>query len=445
MRLLTSSILISALVAATDIWADSIPATDNSDATNPIEFRRTTPEVREILKHSRPEDPHSIPVPNFVVKSRNNNFILAIGGMINPIMGGDIGNNLYKQSGAGISFVTNQIPVPAQPGHKGDFYINPINGSVDLQITGLANTSNEITGYVKIGTNGITSSVVLQRAYITWKNFQAGMQLTLAQDAYACQPPTIDPEGPSGCLSAVAYEVAYKSKDYNGFRFAAALDMPTYYSSNGYYRGHDYPRYNGKQVDISSEQFIPDIPAWVEYTFSPWNRIRLTGLLRNFHYRDVVSGKTRWAPGYGMMLSGNLCPVKPLIFYYQFAYGKGIGAYLQDLAGQEFSYIPDDSKPGRMKTSPMMGANIGVSYNPTSRLQFNAMFSESRIWGVRDYATAEGSGCNYKYALYAAVNCFYNITPYLQWGIEYVWGHKQTWDLGGAHDSRIQTQLAFTF
>lgn len=286
---------------------------------------------------------------------------------------------------------------------------------------------------------------MLQRAYITYRGFQAGMQLTLAQDGYACQPPTIDPEGPSGCLSAVAYEVAYKSKDYNGFKFAVGLDMPSFYSSNGYYRGKDYPVYNDRQVDISVDQVIPDVPAWVEYSFSQWNRVRLTGLLRNFHYRDVIADKTRYTPGWGVMLSGNLSPADPVIFYYQFVYGKGIGAYLQDLAGQPFSYIPDDKHPGKMKASSMMGANIGITYNATSKLQFNAMFSESRIWGVRDYATVPDSGCNYKYALYGAVNCFYNITPYLQWGIEYLWGHKETWDIGGAHDSRIQTQLAFTF
>lgn len=442
MKCIYPLILAAALSAAPVALADS---TEGTDAGNPVEIKRTTPEVREILQRHREDTIRSVPVPHFVVKTRNNDFIATVGGTINPIIGYDIGNNLYKQDGAGISFVTSQIPVPAKAGHKGDFFINPINFALDLQITGFAGTPNEVSGYVKVGTNGINTSVVLQRAYITWRHFQAGMQLTLAQDAYACQPPTIDPEGPSGCLSAVAYEVAYKSPSYDGFRWAAAIDMPSYYSSNGYYRGHDFPAYNDKQVDVTAEQYIPDIPAWVEYTFSPWNRIRLTGLLRNFHYRDVVAHKTRYQPGYGVMLSGNICPVKPLIFYYQLAYGKGIGAYLQDLAGQKFSYTPDDERPGRMKASPMMGANIGVTYNVSSKLQFNAMFSESRIWDVGDYATAPDSGCNYKYALYGAVNCFYNITSYLQWGLEFVWGHKQTWNIGGAHDSRIQTQIAFSF
>lgn len=417
------------------------------DHTNKIEFGRTTPEMKEILEHSRPEGNREIPAPSFAVHTKNNNFIMTIGGNVATIFGYDIGNNLYKQDDAGVSFVTSAIPVPARKGHKGDFYINPINGSVDLQIVGLANTPNEITGYVKIGTNGIEPSIVLQRAYISYRNFTAGMKLSLFQDANACQPPTIDPQGPSGCVSNVAYEIGYTSRSYNGFRFAAGLDMPTYYSSNGYYRGKDYPQFDGKQVADygDAEQMIPDIPAWVEYSFSQWNRIRLSGILRNFAYRDLVSNKTRHMAGWGVMLSGNIQPVKPLILYYQFAYGKGIGNYLQDIAGKPISFTPDNSRPGRMTASPMMGLNFGISYNVNSKLQFNAMISESRIFDVRDYCNALDESQNYRYALYGAVNCFYNITPYLQWGIEYLWGHRETWNIGGAHDNRLQTQIMFNF
>ncbi|MDE5684929.1 MAG: hypothetical protein K2I26_00060, partial [Paramuribaculum sp.] len=347
------------------------------DHTNKIEFGRTTPEMKEILEHSRPEGNREIPAPSFAVHTKNNNFIMTIGGNVATIFGYDIGNNLYKQNDAGVSFVTSAIPVPARKGHKGDFYINPINGSVDLQIVGLANTPNEITGYVKIGTNGIEPSIVLQRAYISYRNFTAGMKLSLFQDANACQPPTIDPQGPSGCVSNIAYEIGYTSRSYNGFRFAAGLDMPTYYSSNGYYRGKDYPQFDGKQVADygDAEQMIPDIPAWIEYSFSQWNRIRLSGILRNFAYRDLVSNKTRHLAGWGVMLSGNIQPVKPLILYYQFAYGKGIGNYLQDIAGKPISFTPDTSGPGRMQESPMMGLNFGISYNVNSKLQFNAMVS----------------------------------------------------------------------
>ncbi|MBP3287861.1 MAG: hypothetical protein J6L79_01345 [Muribaculaceae bacterium] len=441
-KLIPAALLLTCVLPA--MGEDSIP--EGSDESNPIQLRRATQEDKAILKSARAEEPGRDKAPSFVIKTANSNFVMTIGGEINPILGWDIGNNLYKQDDAGISFVTSAIPVPATQGHKGDYYINPLNGFLDMQVVGFANTPNQITGYVKAGTNGIDSKLVLQRAYLSWRNFTAGMKLTLFQDGYACQPPTIDPEGPSGCVSTVAYEIGYTSKSYNGFRFAAAVDMPSYYTSNGYYRGKDHPKFDGQQVlNDNAEEMFPDIPAWVEYSWSQWNRVRLSGLLRHYAYRDLVAGKRRGVMGWGAMLSGNIQPVKPVIFYYQFAYGKGIGAYLQDIAGKPISFVPDDETPGKMKASPMMGANIGVSINPTSKLQFNAMFSESRIWDVRDYCNALPESQNYKYALYGAVNCFYNITSYLQVGIEYLYGRRVTWNKGGANDSRIQTQLAFTF
>lgn len=438
---------LPALLPVTAAAAETSTPDTTSGAGMRLEFKRTSPEEAAILEKSRPSEPQAIPTPKFVVKTPDNKFLLTIGGSINPILGFDIGNNLYKQAGAGPSFVTSAIPVPAVAGKKGDFYINPLNGSVDLQVVGLAGTPNEITGYIKAGTNGINNNIALQRAYITYRNFTAGMKLTLFQDDYGCQPPTIDPEGPSGEVSALAYEISYKSPSYNGFRYAIGLDMPTFYSSNGYYRGKDYPQFDNKPVAnyADAENLIPDIPVWVEYSFSQWNRIRVSGLLRNFAYRDLLSGKTRHEVGWGAMLSGNLSPNPKWIFYYQLAYGEGIGAYIQDIAGHPVSFVPEDSKPGRMKASPMMGANVGVSYNPTSKLQFNAMFSEARIWDVAPYSNSLDESQNYKYALYGAVNCFYTFNNWLQWGVEYLWGHRQTWNIGGAHDSRIQTQVTFSF
>ncbi|MDE5791419.1 MAG: hypothetical protein K2H96_09365 [Muribaculaceae bacterium] len=446
-QLLLLACALPALVPASATAAEEATPDTTSKSKVRVEFKKTGKEEAEILERTRPTDPNAIPTPKFVVKTSDNKFLLTIGGQINPILGFDIGNNLYKQPGAGPSFVTSAIPVPAVAGKKGDFYLNPLNGSVDLQVVGLAGTKNEITGYIKAGTNGIDNTIVLQRAYLTYRNFTAGMKLTLFQDDYGCQPPTIDPEGPSGEVSTLSYEISYKSPSYNGFRYAIGLDIPTFYSSKGYYRGKDYPQFDGTQVAnyADAENLIPDIPMWVEYSFSQWNRIRVSALLRNFAYRDLLAGKTRHDVGWGAMLSGNLSPNPKWIFYYQFAYGQGIGDYIQDIAGHPISFIPSDSKPGRMKASPMMGANVGVSFNPTSKLQFNAMFSEARVWDVAPYSNVLDESQNYKYALYGAVNCFYTFNNWLQWGIEYLWGHRETWNIGGAHDSRIQTQLSFTF
>lgn len=452
---MTAAILLPAAVGAQE-------SSDSVKNGGKLRFMRPTASMAKVLEETRPHDPRVRSIPKFVIANPNNeNFMLTIGGQLNVIMGGDIGNNLYKQSDAGISFITADIPVPAEAGHKGDFYINPINGYVDLQIVGLANTENQISGYFKVGTNGVNTSLALQRAYLSWRGITAGLKLTLFQDDYACQPATIDPEGPSGEVSAAVYELSYKSKSYKGFRFAAGLDIPTYYSSNGYYKGKDYPKLDGTLVGLTGyDQYIPDIPLWAEYSFSQWNRIRVSGILRNFIYKDVVANKTRDAFGWGVMLSGNIQPEKKWILYYQVAYGRGIANYIQDIAGHPYSFIPKDDAPGKMEASPMLGANIGVTFNATSKLQFNAVASTTRIWGVRNYATVEpaepdanapqdanvtSQTQDYKYAIYGAVNCFYNFNSFLQGGIEYLYGRRGTWNIGGANDHRIQAQLSFSF
>lgn len=426
----------------------ALASDNNTEPTEgtPISISQTNSTDAEILKKHRPEGANEIPTPKFVIKTSDRKFMMTIGGVVNPIMGVDIGNALYKLGGQGADFTTQAIPVPATAGNKSDFFIDPLHAAVDMEVVGLGGTDDQITAYIKFKTNGVSKAINLNRAYLTWRNFTIGMKSTLMEDDNACQPPTIDPEGPSGSLSTTTYEVSYKSQNYNGFRFALGIDMPTYSTSNGYYRGKDFPEYDGvKVVGGEAEQMIPDIPMWIQYGTSDYNRVRVSGLIRNFAYRDLLSHDSKHAMGWGVMLSGNLNPIEPLIIYFQGAYGEGIGHYIQDISGMPVSFIPESSKPGKMKASPMMGVNIGLTYKFSPKLQANIMASESRIWGVRDYCTAPDSTCNYKYALYAAANVFYNITPYLQCGIEYLWGRRQTWDIGGANDNRIQTQLSFSF
>ena len=412
-----------------------------------LQLMRTTPEIAKILEQDRPHEPHAIPVPKFVVVNpHNENFILTVGGQLNLVIGGDFGNNLYKQSTAGISFVTNAIPVPSVTGKKVDLYINAINGSANMQVVGFANTKNQVTGYFKIGTNGISTNIVLQRAYVTWRGITGGLKLTLFQDDYACQPPTIDPEGPSGEVSALVYELSYRSKSYNGWRFAAALGMPTYYSSMGYYRGVDYPeKVNSMVSDMTFDQYMPDIPAWVEYSWSQWNRIRVSGILRGFRYKNLVDDHLRMSVGWGAMLSGNIQPGKKWILYYQFAYGKGIGNYIQDIAGHPYSFIDDNKKPGKVTPSPMYGLNFGVTFNPTDKWQINAMASQARIFDVAKYAVSQDLSENYKYANYVAANCFYTLNSFLQFGVEYLYGYRRPWGHKGAYDNRAQAQVSFSF
>lgn len=413
-------------------------------------------EVKDILKKDRPSHPKDIPTPKFAIRTADNAFVMSIGGQINTIVGADLGNDLYEQSGAGGGFVTSQIPVPSAPGKKADTFINPLNANFDIQVVGLGGTDNQITGYMQFGTNGTNQNMMLKKAYVTWKGITAGLKSTLMQDSYACQPPTIDPEGPNAEISNAAYEVSYTSPSYGGFRYAIGLDIPTFYSSNGIYRGHDYKVWHHEEIQgqpvadpTAYNQLIPDVPMWIEYAASPVNRIRLSGVIRNFEYRDILAQQHRNTVGWGTMLSGNLSPVDPLVFYGTVAYGKGIGNYIQDIAGIPVSFVPSNDKPGQMNASPMMSWMGGVTYNINSDWQVNGMISQVRLWDVEPYAVAASSTAdhlnNYKKGLYVAGNVFYNVSSYFQVGAEYLYGQRTTWNSGSAADNRVQMQLMFTF
>ncbi len=75
---------------------------------------------------------------------------------------------------------------------------------------------------------------------------------------------------------------------------------------NGVYRGKDYRHeYGGVSVTSEASQKAPDVPAYIEYAASDQNRIRLSGILRNFFYRDLITSKTRYLAAWGASLSGN--------------------------------------------------------------------------------------------------------------------------------------------
>lgn len=412
--------------------------------------------LSKIIGKDRPQAASEIPVPHFAIHTPDNKFILTIGGQINPIIGVDMGNDLYRQNGAGSYFVTNSIPVPSLAGKRSDFFINPYNSAIDLQVVGMGGTSDQITGYLKFGTDGNSANVTIHQAYVSWKGLTAGKKLTLMQDQNACQPPTIDPEGPSGNVSNFAYELSYVSPSFHGFRCAIGLDLPSYSTSSGRYLGNDFRKWESKEVEGQTvcdptyyNQDIPDIPLWVEWSASENNRVRLTGIIRNFTYRDLISESKKRTLGWGVMLSGNLNPVNPLVLYLQAVYGKGIGAYIQDIAGLPLSFIPDDSHPGKMTATPMAALNFGATYNFSSRWQANAVVSHTRIWDVGEYAsiaaTEPGNFNNYRYAVYAAANVFFNISSYFQVGLEYLYGSRATWGSGSASDNRLQTQFMLTF
>lgn len=432
--------------------ADTIPEKERS---NRVTFVKTGVDttVYKILERGRPEKPGDSPVPYFAIHSQDNMFVMTIGGNVHPIFGCDIGNDLYYSSGAGISFLPSRIPIPTVSTKKADFYINPLTADIDFQIVGFGNTKHELSAFVKFGTNGVNNNLVIKRAFLKYRGFAAGMKTTLFQDELAC-PPTIDPQGPCGMVSVTSYELSYISPNFKGFRAAIGVDMPAHQASDGRYFGKDYKEWHGQDITEqivcdpkAYNQMVPDIPLWLEWQHNSVNRIRLSGIIRTFNYQDMLAHKRRVCMGYGIMLSGNFSPWKPLVFYAQAVYGQGINNYIQDLQGIPLSYVPDDNHPGRMNSTKAMGLTFGFTYQFLPKWTLNSCWSTAHLFDVKSYALAESKVdpfADFHYTNYVSASISYNIFKFLGIGLEYLYGQRVTYGMGKGHDNRLQMQLSVT-
>ena len=398
-----------------------------------IKYSKTSQEDKLILYNTKQQGPHEIPVPRFSLKSGNGKFIMAIGGFIQPVVGMDIGNTLNGNMYFRPSSIVN---VPAITGQKSEFFINPLNSTVDLQVVGFPGTKNEFTGYVKFDFKGGTGGMLLKMSalYIKYRGFLAGYNYSLTTDVYSL-PTTISWSGVTGNDWRCSYQVSYNSRSYKGFAFGVAIEQPCFNDGTGVYEGKDYPDFDDHEVIGKATQAIPDIPFYIQYGWKKHSHVRLTGIVRNFSYVDKLEDKTRITTGYGMQLSTALRIAKPLTFLGQAVYGKGIGNYINGMQYYPVSYLPDDANPGKVKSTTMMGWFAGLRCFVSPKVFLNGTFGQTRMYGVGSYWD------KYKYGLDARFSVFCNITPYVQTGIEYLWARQVRFTHEAANVNRIQTMV----
>ena len=358
---------------------------------------------------------------------------MAIGGFIQPVVGMDIGNTLNGNMYFRPSSIVN---VPAITGQKSEFFINPLNSAVDLQVVGFPVTKNEFTGYVKFDFKGGTGGMLLKMSalYIKYRGFLAGYNYSLTTDVYSL-PTTISWSGVTGNDWRCSYQVSYNSRSYKGFAFGVAIEQPCFNDGTGVYEGKDYPDFDDHEVIGKATQAIPDIPFYIQYGWKKHSHVRLTGIVRNFSYVDKLEDKTRITTGYGMQLSTALRIAKPLTFLGQAVYGKGIGNYINGMQYYPVSYLPSDATPGKGKSTTMMGGFAGFGCFVSPNVFLNGTFWQTRLYGVGRYWVI------YKYGLDSRFRVFINLPPSVRIGLEYLWARQVRFTHEAANVNRIQTMV----
>ena len=425
---LMAAITASAM-AAICAMAQQHPSRPNEGTVKILfEAETDTGNIYNVFVENAPQSFNVPGAPRFAIMGKDHKFYLGITGFVKGTMSYDFGHPINDPN----KFTTSAIPMHQQPGNGGLIQFSAAQSAIAFNMVALPGTDNQIGAYISANFLGGNYNFNLQYAYLKYRGILAGYNHSLFSDM-ASAPPTIDYEG-APSLAPIPNGVLNYTHGFNPHWSAGiGLEMPiaSATTTTGSY---------------TVNQRVPDIPAYVQYCWDnggSW--LRLSGIVRNMMYRDVVADRNRSLVGWGVKLSGSTTIAGPLRAYCQGTYGKGIASYFQDLYDGGLDMVPDASTAGQLSTVRAWGGLAGVQYTFSKNLFATVTYSQ-----VRNYAPAYTGGTTawsdqYRYGQYVVANVFYNIKSYLQWGIEYLWGKRSDMNGLSAHDNRLQTMLQISF
>lgn len=384
--------------------------------------------VVKILQENAPDYFSAPGMPRFTVIGNEREFYLGIGGTIRGSVSYDFGNPIESP----LYFQTSDIPMNNLPGNGGLLQCSAASSGLFFNFVALPHTDNKLGAYVhfNFSGDGANYGFSLKSAYLTYRNLLVGYNTSLFTDG-AASANTIDQQGPNAMTFLFNAVLNYRFKLNERWSFGAGLEAPV---ANGTLNDA------GRVVN----QRLPDIPIYAQYNFcggTGW--LRLSGLLRNMYYRDLVAESNKDVAGWGVKLSGAAPLSEKFTMYYQGVYGSGIASYVQDLQGLGMDFVPVDGESGRAKPVDVFAFYTGMQYNISPKVTASSTFSM-----VRSYlpdGVIELPASTYKDAVYVVANVFYKISPLLTTGVEYLWGSRGDINGNSKSDNRLQVALRVDF
>lgn len=398
-----------------------------------------------ILSENAPTHYQAGKLPRFAIIGKEKQFYLGIGGYVRGTVSFDWGNPVDNAN----YFVTSKISRPdlngdgiSDAGNGGKTQISMGTTNLFFNFVALPGTENQIGAYIDFNFDKDHYGLDLKHAYMTWRGFMAGYNYSIFADQQ-CIPMTVDFQG-APSLTTVKTSMLAWTTQINHFSMGIAIESPIYSVTEGEH---------AKLVN----QRMPSVPLFVKYSWSDRSHTRLSAIMRNIQYRNLLTNKNKDRFGYGVQLSGVLNVLDMLDFYYQGVWGDGIADYIQDLNGMNLDMTPDPKHVGKLKGTQQLGFMGGFRINYSRNLFSNHMFSQVRSFAknykdMTGYRLTDGStmlseipwGDQYKYAQYLCNNIFYSYGQ-LQLGLEYIWGARK--NMGGEfrHDNRLQFMAQINF
>lgn len=368
--------------------------------------------------------------PSFAFMSKNNKFMMGIGGYVKASMSMDFDGVINDPA----YFTISNIPINPMPGNDKLLQFNANESTIFYNLVSLSNRKNNFGAYINMNFSGLNYTPVIEDAYITYGDFLIGKTTSLFTDAAAI-PPTIDGEGPNGLTYKTNLVLNFRGHIGKHFATGIGLEMPT-------------TDFTTSEYQSVTNQFIPDIPSYIQYSWGRNNssHVRLSSIIRNVNYRNNVENKDDIMTTYACQLSGLMNFKEKVVFYYQLAYGTGLTPYIQDLSGLKLDFMPQhfdnhNDNNGKLEHVNSMAYYAGLQYNFNPRTFMSCTFSQVDIQ-VPDYYQDTDI---YKQAYYLATNFFWYATPNVQLGAEYLYGKRVDQNDEWGQANRIQLMLQYNF
>jgi hypothetical protein len=367
----------------------------------------------------------------------------------------------FRPMGGTDSFVTSQIPVPQSRGQN--FAMNPrytrFGFDTETPVESLdwsIKTRIEMDFFNGNDSGSFGSFPLrLRFAWADFGPFLVGQAASLFMD-YDVFPNVLDYQGPSGMvlmrqpLASIHFPV--------GDRLKVSMGIEQPYSDIQWLENGVWVVNPGSGVITTpgvarNVQDVPDFTANVRYT-GDYGHVQVAGIARKLTYQPEVGDSALDAIGYGINATGSFHPwaclhdtptsgecataMSKSRFLWQFAAGRGINRYIQDINGLGLDATFDPVNGFR--TIPSYG--WFVSYEQWWAKKWASVFTYSR---TQNDLTDTLPGTTYKQAAYASCNLIWLPVERMGVGTELIYGNRENFNGEKGDNTRIQMGFQYKF
>lgn len=361
--------------------------------------------------------------PYFLFLSKDSKLAMGMGGAVRMRAYYDWDGSIPSPG-----FAPYLIPMQKDPTRDRYFGTTPAGTCLFFRVIGTNRKLGNYQIYIEANFNGYQArDFHLKKAYATINDWTVGYANSTFSDPQAL-PPVIDASGPNAKMSATSVLVRWMHDLPKGFTIATSLETP------------DQSIQTVDKETAKASQYVPDIAVFAQWGFNTSDHIRLSAIYRSLSYRNLLTSKNKYAPGWGLQLSTIWSPIRPLTLYGTVNGGAGYASLGGDWLMGNYDLVPDQDKPGKLYSPYVVGGYAGIQYNITPSIFISGTFGGTRYCPKYPMERNE-----YKEGLYIAANVYWYLTPRISCGAEIDLGRRKNAD-GATHWARrVNAMAQFSF